>query len=61
MTASNPLMRRMSGGLSHYFASHGGVGPDQQAHHVIYSLLQQQAGMLAYVVCSWFSRSRSQS
>jgi DHA2 family multidrug resistance protein len=51
MTASNPVMRRVSGGLSHYFANHGGIGPDQQAHHVIYSLLQQQAGMLAYVDC----------
>ena len=51
LTASNPTMRRVSDALSHYFAAHGGSGPNQQAHHVIYSLMQQQAGMLAYVDC----------
>ena len=51
LTNANVTLRRVSGNLTHYFSLHGGANPSQQSHNLIYNMLHQQAGMLAYVDC----------
>jgi DHA2 family multidrug resistance protein len=50
ITPYNPAYQHTFGALSNFFSSHGGPGAPQ-AYHLIYRLVQQQAGMLAYVDC----------
>jgi hypothetical protein len=45
------VLKRVGGALTHYFTNQHGVNPSGQSHEVIYSLMRQQAGMLAYVDC----------
>ena len=51
MTNANLVLRRVGGNLTHYFTLHGGASPTQQSHSLIYNMMRQQAGMLAYVDC----------
>jgi DHA2 family multidrug resistance protein len=52
MTEFNHKFTGTVSGLSHYFAAHmPGPAADQQAYGLVYQMLRQQAGMLAYVDC----------
>ena len=50
ITPYNHAYTHAFGGLTNFFSSHGGAGT-AQSYQLVYRLVQQQAGMLAYVDC----------
>jgi DHA2 family multidrug resistance protein len=52
MTEFNHKFMGTVSGLSHWFSAHTpGPAADQRAYGLVYQMLRQQAGMLAYVDC----------
>jgi len=52
MTPFNHKFNDVVSNLSHYLSTHLANGArEQQAHGLIYQMVRQQAGMLAYVDC----------